>query len=54
MDDKNKTISLLKLNQVRPQQFIIYSLEEFLEKFSYKVGDKVTIKEDDEKYYIIN
>lgn len=48
MDDKNKTISSLKLNQVLPEQFIIYSLEEFLEefleKFPYKVGDKVIIK----------
>ena len=41
MDDKNKTISSLKLNQVLPEQFIIYSLEEFEEKFPYKVGDKV-------------
>lgn len=42
MDDKNKTISSLKLNQVLPEQFIIYSLEEFEEKFPYKVGDEVT------------
>ena len=41
MDDKNKTISSLKLNQVLPEQFIIYSLEKFEEKFPYKVGDKV-------------
>ena len=41
IDDKNKTISSLKLNQVLPEQFIIYSLEEFEEKFPYKVGDKV-------------
>lgn len=54
LDDKNKTICSLKLNQVRPQQFIIYSLEEFLEKYPYKVGDKVTIEKDSEKYYIIS
>ena len=41
IDDKNKTISSLKLNQVLPEQFIIYSLEEFEEKFPYKIGDKV-------------
>ena len=41
MCDKNKTISSLKLSQVRPEQFIIYSLEEFFEKFPYKVGDEV-------------
>lgn len=41
MDDKNKTISSLKLNQVLPEQFIIYSLEEFEERFPYKVGDEV-------------
>lgn len=54
MDDKNKTISTLKLNQVLPEQFIIYSLEEFLEKYPYKVGDKVTIEEGSEEYYIIS
>lgn len=45
MDDKNKTISSLKLNQVLPEQFIIYSLEEFEERFPYKVGDKVQRKD---------
>ena len=42
IDDKNKTISSLKLNQVLPDQFVIYTLEEFFEKYPYKVGDKVT------------
>ena len=42
-DDKNKTIGLLKLNQVLPEQFVIYTLEEFLEKFPYKVGDDVIV-----------
>lgn len=38
--DEN-TISFLKINQVIPEQFIIFTIEEFLEKFPYKVGDKV-------------
>lgn len=42
MCDKNKTISSLKLSQVRPEQFIIYSLEEFFEKFPFKDGDILT------------
>ena len=43
LNDRNKTICSLKFNQVRPQQFIIYSLEDFEEKFPYKVGDKVKV-----------
>lgn len=32
----------------------VYTLEQFLEKFPYKVGDKVTVKEGDGKYYFIS
>lgn len=35
------TISFLQINQLLPEQFIIFTLEEFEEKFPYKVGDKV-------------
>ena len=41
LEDKNRTICSLKLNQVLPEQFIIFTLEEFLEKFPYKVGDLI-------------
>ena len=32
----------------------VYTLEQFLEKFPYRVGDKVTVKEGDKKYYFIS
>ena len=32
----------------------VYTLEQFLEKFPYRVGDKVTVKDDDRKYYFIS
>ena len=35
------TISFLQINQLLPEQFIVFTLEEFEEKFPYKVGDKV-------------
>ena len=35
------TISFLKINQLLPEQFIVFTLEEFLKKYPYKVGDKV-------------
>lgn len=50
---ENGIISTLKLNQVLPNQFTIFTLEEFLEKYPYRVGDKVIIKEGDGRYYII-
>ena len=34
-------IFTLKVKQIRPNQFTIFTLEEFLEKYPYKVGDKV-------------
>ena len=34
-------ISFLKNNQLLPEQFIVFTLEEFLEKYPYKVGDKI-------------
>lgn len=41
----NGIISFLKINQLIPEQFIVFALEEFEEKFPYKVGDKVKIAE---------
>ena len=38
-------ISFLKINQLLPEQFIVFTLEEFLEKYPYKVGDFVRIPE---------
>ena len=43
--DEYKNINFLKINQLLPEQFIVFTLEEFLEKFPYKVGDKVHIPE---------
>lgn len=42
---ENGIISTLKINQIRPNQFIIFTLEEFLEKYPFKVGDFVSIPE---------
>ena len=42
---ENGIISTLKINQILPNQFTIFTLEEFLEKFPYKVGDRVMIPE---------
>ena len=35
------TINFLKINQLLPEQFIVFTLKEFLEEFPYKIGDKV-------------
>lgn len=40
--DTDNIIRLLQINQLLPEQYIVYSLEEFEEKFPYKVGDNVT------------
>lgn len=40
--DMDNIIRLLQINQLLPEQYIVYSLEEFEEKFPYKVGDNVT------------
>lgn len=37
----NKIIRLQHIDALLPGQYVIYSLEEFEEKFPYKVGDKV-------------
>ena len=50
---ENGIISTLKINQIRPNQFIIFTLEEFLEKFPYKGGDKVLINDDVTDVYTI-
>lgn len=39
--DIDGIIRLLQINQLLPEKDIVYSLEEFLEKYPYKVGDKV-------------
>ena len=39
--DTDGIIRLLQIAQLLPEKDIIYSLEEFLEKYPYKVGDKV-------------
>lgn len=39
--DKDGIIRLLQINQLLPEQYIVFTLEEFLEKFPYKVGDEV-------------
>ena len=41
--DIDGIIRLLQISQLRTEQYIVYSLEEFLEKYPYKVGDKVTL-----------
>ena len=33
--------------EISPTEYFVFTLEEFLENFPYKVGDKVTIKERD-------
>ena len=42
--DEDGVIRLLQIGQLLPEQYIVYSLEEFEEKFPYKVGDKVSSK----------
>ena len=41
--DIDNIIRLLQINQLLPEKDIVYSLEEFEEKYPYKVGDKVTL-----------
>ena len=41
--DEDGIIRLLQISQLRPNQYTVYSLEEFEKKFPYKVGDKVTL-----------
>lgn len=41
--DVDNTIRLLHINQLLPEQYIVYSIEEFKEKYPYKVGDTVTL-----------
>lgn len=41
--DMDNTIRLLQINQLLLEQYIVYSLEEFEEKYPYKVGDKVIL-----------
>lgn len=40
--DIDNIIRLLQINQLLPEKDIVYSLEEFLEKYPYKIGDRVT------------
>lgn len=40
--DIDGIIRLLQISQLRTEQYIVYSLEEFLEKYPYKIGDRVT------------
>ena len=40
--DIDNIIRLLQISQLLPEKDIVYSLEEFEEKFPYKVGDNVT------------
>ena len=40
--DTDNIIRLLQINQLLPEKDIVYSLEEFEEKYPYKVGDNVT------------
>ena len=42
--DIDGIVRSLQINQLLPEQYIVYSLEEFEEKFPYKVGDKVSSK----------
>ena len=52
--DKYKNIDLLdtQINQIRPEQFIVFTLEGFLEKYPFKVGDKVSVCEYETKVCI--
>ena len=42
------------LSCIDEKNTIVFTLEEFLEKYPYKVGDKVTYANSTEKYYIIS
>ena len=42
--DTDGIIRLLQINQLLPEKDIVYSLEEFEEKYPYKVGDEVEYK----------
>ena len=41
--DTDGIIRLLQIDQLLPEKDIVYSLEEFEEKYPFKVGDKVTL-----------
>ena len=43
----DNTIDCKKTSRAIPEQYIIYTLEEFLENFPYKVGDKVKVPYED-------
>ena len=50
INDNNKIYHCLGID---PRNYIYYILEEFLEKFPYKVGDTVLYKPDNTPYFII-
>ena len=52
--DEYQNINFLKINQLLPEHFIIFTLEEFLEKYPYKVGDKVQDLKYGEMFTIAN
>ena len=52
--DIDGIIRLLQIDQLLPEQYIVYSLEEFEEKFPYKVGDKVEVRENGKVLSISN
>lgn len=49
INDNNKIYHCLGID---PRNYIYYTLEEFLEKFPYKVGDKVIYNYDKKTYFI--
>ena len=44
--DIDGIIRLLQIGQLSVEQYVVYSLEEFEEKYHYKVGDRVTYRAD--------
>ena len=50
IDNNNRIYHCLGID---PRNYIYYTLEEFLEKFLYKVGDTVLYKPDNTPYFII-
>lgn len=54
IDDCKNIIAYDNIPEHRKNDFIIFTLEEFLEKFPYKVGDKVKTKHPDTKGTLID
>ncbi len=48
----NNYIDVVYVSECNTKQYLLYSLEEFLEKFPYKVGDKVIIKVNNQEAII--